>query len=511
MSFLITNARILDLHKKKEHTGGVAVVESRIIEIYDERSSVPIDRFDRIIDAKGKYLVPGFFDIHSKSDLSAISDPSRISSLSQGIVVEVIGQDGFSVAPVSHKNYLLHSEYTSAGLGNPQLKWRWESVFQYLDNLHLKTASNMLFYSPHGTMRLECSLNPVISGAGLSALQYMLEKAMDEGAIGLSVSVSQSPSSMGWEDEREMSMLMSILQKRDGVLCVNIEGSRNHLKDIDRAISFARNHDLRLHISRVVPSSSEHLETIISSLDKRKKEARGLMVDLSPYPGRLLKLFDILPHSMKSYSNEEIRVKFKKQSSIKAVLEDLNYGEEDLETLKLVTTSKRDMKKYEGINLESIASERDETIYDLLLNFIISDPEKSFFEHEVIKPDSLKKAFELPFVLPATTGYMDGRYLPDMFSSIPTYFNSFSKDGIYELVNKLSEVPSAFYNIKWGIKQGYKANFLLLDVENFHSEGSYIAPRVMTEGVELVVVNGKIAWEKGKPTGSRTGEVLSWS
>ncbi len=510
MDFLITNAKLLDHHKKKVYTGGAAVIESRIVESYSEQSSIPVDRFDRIIDAKGKYILPGFFDIHSKSDLSAIADPSRVPSLSQGILVEVIGQDGFGVAPVSSKNYMLHSQYVFSGLGNPQLKWKWESVFQYLDNLHLKTASNILFYAPHGTMRLECSVNPNLSSTGLSALEYMFERAMDDGAIGLSMSVSQEPSSSGWDDEKELAVLLKILQKRDGILCVNIEHSKNPLKDIDKAITHAKNYGLRLHISRIVPNNSEQLEYILSVMDKRKKETQDLIADISPYPNRLLKLIDILPENLKGLSPEEIRVKFKRPESVKSLHGKLHYSEEGLAALKLVTTSKRDMKKYEGVNLETISLERDETIYDVILGFMTFDSEKTYFEHEVITPDSLKKAFELSYVLPATTGHMDGRYLPDMFSTIPTYFNNFSKDDVHALVLKLSENPSAFYKVKWGIKQGHKANFILVDLENFNSDSNYLDPRILTDGVELAVVNGKIAWEKGKPTGSRTGEVLSW-
>ncbi len=510
MDFLINNARLVDCHKKKIFIGGVAVVESRIVEVYNDRSSIPIDHFDRVIDAKGKYLIPAFFDVHSKSDLSAIGDPSRISALSQGIAVEVLGHDGFSVAPVSHKNYMLHSQYVSSGLGNPQLKWKWESVFQYLDNLNLKTATNTLFYSPHGTMRLECSLNPVLSAAGLSALQYVFERSIDDGAIGLSISVSQSPSSVGWNDDKELEVLLKVLQQKDGILCVNVEGSKNHLKDIDKAINLARNYGIRLHISRLTPNNSEQLDAMLSILDRRKKDAKALIVDVSPYPSRLLRLHDVIPESIKGFSSEELRVRFKKQENVRALFAELKYNEAELETLKLVTTSKRDMKKYEEVNVETIAMEKDETIYELMLDLIVSDSEKTFFEHEVIKPETLKKAFELPFVLPATTGYLNGRYLPDMFSTVQTYFSIFSKKDICDLVLKLAQVPADFYGIKWDIKRGSRSNFILMDDENFHSEATYADPRIAPSGVELVVVNGKIASEKGKTTGTRTGEVLSW-
>lgn len=510
MDFLITNAKLVDTHSKKIFNGGVAVVGTRIIEIYHEDSSIPVNHFDRVIDAKGKYLLPGLFDVHSKSDLSALVDPSRISALSQGILVEVIGQDAFSVAPVSNKNYLLHTEHVFSSLGNPQLKWKWETVFQYLDNLHLKTASNFLFYSPHSTMRFECSLNPNLSSTGLSALEYVFEKAMDDGAIGLSISSHVEPSSIAWNDDRELSILLKILQKKNGILCVNIERSKNVLKDVDKAITLARNHEIRLHISRVLPTNINYVESMLSIIDKRKKETQGIIVDLSPYHSRLLKLVDLLPKSMRGDSSEEIRIKFKKPENIRTLLSGSDYNESELENLRLITSSKKDMKKYEGVSLESISMEKNETVYDTLLGLMTTDLDKVFLEHDLLETENLKKIFEHPFVLPATTGYLEGRYLPDMFSAIPTYFNNYSKSDINNLVMKLSSVPSEFYKIKWGIKKGLKANLILLDAEGFIGESNYVDPRKLTEGVDLVVVNGKIALDKGKATGSRTGEVLSW-
>lgn len=510
MDFLITNAKLVDPHSKKIFTGGIAVVGTRIIEIYHAEPSIPVDHFDRVIDAKGKYLLPGFFDVHSKSDLSAIVDPSRISALSQGILVEVVGQDAFSVAPVSSKNCLLHTEQAFSSLGNPQLKWKWETVFQYLDNLHLKTASNFLFYSPHGTMRFECSLNPNLSSTGLSALEYVFEKAMDDGAIGLSISSHKEPSSIAWNDDRELSALLKILQKKDGVLCVNIERSKNVLKDIDKAITLSRNYGLRLHISRVLPTNINHIDSMLSIIDKRRKETQDLIVDLSPYHNRLLKLVDILPKSMRGDSSEEIRIKFKKPENIRTLLSGSDYNESELENLKLITSSKKDMKKYEGVSLDNISMEKNETVYDTILGLMATDLEKVFLEQDLLEAESLKKIFEHPFIIPATTGYMEGRYLPDMFSTIPTYFNNYSKGDINNLVLKLSSLPSGFYKIKWGIKKGLKANFILLDAEGFIGESSYVDPRKLTEGIDLAVVNGKIALDKGKATGSRTGEVLSW-
>ena len=511
MDVLINNAIIYDPEESKSFFGGVAIIGSRIAEVYSEHSVIPVDKFDRVIDAKTKYLFPGFIDVHSRGDLAMVSENSRISAISQGIALEVIGQDGFSVAPISSKNYMLHGEYVFSSLGNPQLRWRWESVFEYLDMIHGKNGTNVLFYAPHGTMRLEASLNTKLSPTGISALKYSLEKAMDDGAIGMSVSVWQSPSKDGWEDNAEMETLLSVLKKKNGILCVNLENPKNIRKDIDRAFGFAKSYGLKLHLSGLlIHDASEYME-IIASLDRKKKEIPGLLLDISPYNSRLIKLLELLPEDYRSLSPEEIRIKLKNPEAIQEVFNHLNIHEQYLRKIRLVATSKKDLKKHENHLLEDVAKEKGESIHNIILSLLMFDIENSVFEYEAVSPSVLKYAFENEFVLPATSGCMEGRYTPDIFGAITRYISHYSEKDSSKIAEKLSVYPAKFYGLKWGIKQGLKANLALVDVDSTFSEGDFVNPRVIADGTEYVVVNGKIIWEKGKVTGSRNGEVITWS
>ena len=48
---------------------------------------------ERIIDAQGKLVSPGFIDTHSHSDLKVLVEPFIEPKLRQGITTEVLGQD----------------------------------------------------------------------------------------------------------------------------------------------------------------------------------------------------------------------------------------------------------------------------------------------------------------------------------------------------------------------------------------------------------------------------------
>ena len=52
------------------------------------------------IDASGRIVAPGFIDVHTHSDFTLLSAPGADSKVRQGITTEVVGNCGFSPAPV---------------------------------------------------------------------------------------------------------------------------------------------------------------------------------------------------------------------------------------------------------------------------------------------------------------------------------------------------------------------------------------------------------------------------
>ncbi|HAB30182.1 MAG TPA: hypothetical protein DCE19_05635, partial [Gemmatimonadetes bacterium] len=57
------------------------------------------------IDLAGMALTPGFIDIHSHADLSLLVNPNAESRIRQGVTLEIVGQDGNSVGPMSDAGF----------------------------------------------------------------------------------------------------------------------------------------------------------------------------------------------------------------------------------------------------------------------------------------------------------------------------------------------------------------------------------------------------------------------
>src|SRR5881396_3645158 len=84
-----------------------------------------------VIDASGKYVAPGFIDIHTHSDLGILVEPTAECAVRQGVTTHVIGNCGDSPAPISEKYRELATrrfEYYAQAR-----EWNWTTYAEYLD------------------------------------------------------------------------------------------------------------------------------------------------------------------------------------------------------------------------------------------------------------------------------------------------------------------------------------------------------------------------------------------
>jgi N-acyl-D-aspartate/D-glutamate deacylase len=82
-----------------------------------------------------------------------------------------------------------------------------------------------------------------------------------------------------------------------------------------------------------------------------------------------------------------------------------------------------------------------------------------------------------------------------------------------EAVRKMTSLPAARMSLKdrGRIAPGMKADLVLFNPETVIDRSTFEEPRRLSDGVELVVVNGEAVWWAGKPTGAKPGRVLRGS
>src|SRR5689334_839106 len=149
----------------------------------------------RVVDAGGLHVAPGFIDTHSHSDLRVLVEPDLPMKVMQGITLDVLGQDGISVAPVRDED-VAHVKRQLAGLlGDPDVPRDWRTVGQYLDVLDRGAGLNLTYLVPHGAIRA-CAMGLDARAPDDRELRRMVRlvgESMAEGAIGLSTGLIYPP------------------------------------------------------------------------------------------------------------------------------------------------------------------------------------------------------------------------------------------------------------------------------------------------------------------------------
>ena len=180
---------------------------------------------EEVIDATGRYVVPGFIDTHVHGDVMLLADPIHLPALRQGVTTYIIGQDGSSFAPASPATLDYMRRYTAGFNGNPsEIDYDWRTIGEYLARFDRRTALNVAYLIPNGNVRMEVmGLDPrPATDDELRAMQRLVREGMDAGAVGLSTGLDYIPSR--YADAREISALCEAIVPDGGIYVTHMRG-----------------------------------------------------------------------------------------------------------------------------------------------------------------------------------------------------------------------------------------------------------------------------------------------
>jgi N-acyl-D-aspartate/D-glutamate deacylase len=194
---LIKNGRIVDGSGMPAYKGDVAVKRGKIVET--GRLSGPADR---VIDADGNVIAPGFIDNHCHYDAQVTWDPLCTFSCYHGATSVVIGNCSLAVAPVRRHDHekligmLSQVEAIPMDVLQAGMPWNWETFPQYMDVLNRNLGVNVGTLMGHTAIRLyamgEASQERSADEHELDVMREVVREGVDAGALGLSLSRNMS-------------------------------------------------------------------------------------------------------------------------------------------------------------------------------------------------------------------------------------------------------------------------------------------------------------------------------
>ncbi|MGO9874785.1 MAG: N-acyl-D-amino-acid deacylase family protein [Acidimicrobiia bacterium] len=194
---VIRNGTVVDGSGLGSYPADVGIVEDRIAFVGRIRQ-----RAHREIDAEGHVVTPGFIDGHTHMDAQVFWDATGSSSCWHGVTTAVMGNCGFTLAPVRSRERALvvrnleRAEDIDAVALAEGIDWSFETFPEYLDAVdRLAKGINFAANVGHSALRTwamgERAFEAEADDDDIARMAGQLEESIRAGAIGFSTSRSE--------------------------------------------------------------------------------------------------------------------------------------------------------------------------------------------------------------------------------------------------------------------------------------------------------------------------------
>lgn len=460
---LIRGALVIDGSGAPGRRGDVGMGGERIAAVGDLAAATA----DRVIDAAGLVLAPGFINPHSHTWEDG--EPDARASLLQGITTEVGGPDGRSPWPIA--DYFAAIEAQGTGV-------------------------NEALLVGHGTVRrlvLDWLSRPA-TPAEIAQMADLVEQAMQQGAVGLSTGLEYRPGT--WGDTAELIALAQVAARYGGLYSTHMRSEGDAiLEALDEALTVGAAADLPVNLSHlkvVWPRNWHKLGEVIARIDAARARGQQVFADVYPYTA---------PDYAANVTLASIYDRFAADRLIIKVAGDKNLVGKTL------------AEAAAALGFEPVVAAEH------LLAF---DPDIVVVA-EAVQEDDIIRLLQQPWAVVGTDGEAAPRYSdpaqaarihPRSHGTYPRILRWVRERQIMplaEAIHKMSgAVADAFGFAERGyIRPGYYADIVVFDPTTVTDRATWWAPQQDPEGIEYVFVNGVLAVEAGQHLpGTRAGKAL---
>lgn len=506
-----------------------------------------LDRKDceRVVNAKGLYVCPGFIDIHTHSDMTALVFPGCDSTLRQGVTTHLIGNCGISVAPLREpyvEQMMIYWGEWAGKMGPP----KWRTFREYLRVLERSgVGHNIAALVGHGAVRTAV-MGPdrgEPSPSQLREMKGLVDEAMSAGAFGMSTGLVYPPSCFGKTDE--IVELCKVVARYRGMYASHIRGERETIADaIREAILIGEKSGARVQISHNCPKYGAWGRTgeTLGLVEEARERGLEVTIDNDMHTDLAPRLSGALPQYLHEMSKAELLAhvadRGNRERIKREIVEDrlpafgpcglLKHGAFDRIFLMHCPRN----KGLEGMTVAQVATSRGKDPFDTYFDLMMEEEDETVALFDYISEEDIKAVMAHPLMMISSDcatwsekGPMTDPppYMPCAFGEHPGIIERYVRDEsvltLQECIRKMTSFPAQKIGLldRGLLRPGMRADIAVLDLPKVkdratnrwpHEYPFENYPHRYPEGIPYVVVNGRLAVDKGRQTKGRHGEVL---
>ena len=518
---LIRGGTVIDGSGAEGRAADVGVRDGRIAAIGDLSDATA----GRVIDAAGLVVAPGFIDMHNHSDDTLLVEPHCESMIRQGVTTMVLGEGG-SAGPVKSGEE------------------KWETLGGYFDLVERQgVAANICSYvgqTQVWTFVKGHELKPA-TDEEVEAMKAEVDKAMREGAMGLSTSLLMPPSSLVTTDQ--LVELAKVAQEHGGIYSTHIrDEGQGVFESVSEAIEIGRRADIRVDVIHLKIADQKlwgQMEELTGLIQNARDQGHDIRANVYPYTAGQNNLRAIIPPWAHEGGNEAMLERLRAPEARERMKKDILNGIDgwynhylavggDWSRMLLVGLSDPDNKKYVGKRMSDVIADRGGDPLDVFFEFLLEEGgsvRTVYFHHD--EPDMLY-ALKQPFTSVGSDGSAiskDGQFSdmqphPRWYGTFPRVLGRYVREKealtLPEAIKKMTSMNAEKINLKERglVREGYWADLTLFNPETVIDRATFENPHQYPEGIPYVLVNGELVLDNGEVTESLPGRVLrgpAWS
>lgn len=532
---LVSGGRVLDGTGNPWIRADIGVRDGRIAALGDLAGASA----DRVIDATGRYISPGFIDIHSHADdgsgrggrtirNDAIHRKSAPNVVSQGVTTIVVNQDGRSPWPVADQRATLERQ----GVG-----------------------PNVMLMVGHGTVRgmvMEDDFRRPSTADETAQMAALVRQALEDGAVGLSAGLEYTPGR--WSTTDEVAALAAELAPYDGVyisheraegadpmwyLPSQHEGRPPTLQDaVMETIEIGRRTGVRVVASHIKAKGVAYWGSsgsAIQLIQRARDEGVRVWADQYPYPTSGTDGNTVLvprwalndpdasgPGDRRSPA-DMLEMRLQDPETAARIRTDIVHEIGRRGGTDRVVIFDHPIAEYVGRNLQEVADLRGEdpveTAIALQLEGDRTRPGGGRMRGFSMSEIDVENYAAQPWVATASDGGIgwpgDGPVHPRFYGTFPRKIRHYALTvgalSLESAIRAQTSLPARIMGLadRGEIREGNWADLVVFDLETIADQATFVDPHQHATGIDHVLVNGEFVVEDGEILMTLPGKVIA--
>jgi len=519
---LIKNGTIVDGTGRGGYPGSLGIKKNKIAAVGEMSGA----QGKIEIDAQGKIVAPGFIDVHNHSDSywQIFLEPQLPSLLFQGITTIIGGNCGASIAPLTD-GHIIEAIQKWADIKKVNVDWL--SFGEFAEKMRSKKfGTNFATLVGHGTLRRGVLLDEMrrLDRDELNVFEKLLEKSLSEGALGLSAGLAYSHEKPATWDE--LVLFAEIVKANDQVFSVHLRNeSEEIVRALDEALDLARHTGVSLEISHLKIMGEENwplAEKILQKIEQAAKSGLDINFDVYPYTHIGSVLYIYLPGWVAEGGKKALLRRLGEKDIRRRVIDEMKhtarYHYED--AVIAVCAFSRTLAKRK---ISEIAAERGVSNEEVVVDLLLASEGRVITLIDCLSEENMEKFLKHPLSIVASDGlgyspsHQESGELvhPRCFGTFPRVLGRYVREkkllSLEEAVQKMTSLPAKKFALagRGKIEKGSIADIVVFDPETIIDRATIENPYQYSDGVEQVIVNGKLAIADGKLTKDLNGEFIT--